>query len=235
MDLMNAAPFTKKPGSREQLFTEVEKEKLLPLPTKHFVLYERKTATVAPDFHIQYDKSFYSVPCKYIRCNVQVKATASEIIIIHSEKGVLATHKRSLYPGQKITDPNHLPINAREYSSWNRETFLSRASAIGPYTNEIITIILASRAFEVQSFRSCLGVLNLVRPHGPQLLEQACEQAIVLNIRSRKGIKAIILALVSEQEQQAADSLPVAREQPEVLDNFYCCHEVSKQEDPYEY
>jgi hypothetical protein len=69
MDKLNAAPFTKKPGSREELFLTMEQKSLSPLPSVRFAYYERKQATVAPDFHVQFDRSFYSVPCKFIRYN----------------------------------------------------------------------------------------------------------------------------------------------------------------------
>lgn len=81
MDAMNAAPFTKKPGSRLALFSQVERPKLSPLPPVPYQFYERIKATVAPDIHIEFDKSWYSVPWKHLRHKVLVKATASRVSI----------------------------------------------------------------------------------------------------------------------------------------------------------
>ena len=89
---------------------------LSPLPPLAFQYYERKMATVAPDFHIEFDKRWYSVSWNYVRRKVLVKATAS-IVLVFDEQGIkIARHKRSLYHGQKSTNPDHLPANIREVS-----------------------------------------------------------------------------------------------------------------------
>lgn len=228
MDALNAGPFTKKPGSRLELFTAAEQEALLPLPKLPFVLYKRKSATVAPDFHIQFDKSFYSVPYKYIRCNVLVKASAHEVIIEHPKKGIIASHKRANQAGSRITNPEHVPERARVYSSWNSDTFLTAASRIGENTGKMITMVLASREYEVQTYRTCVGVLNLGKKFGDTLLEQACGQALEMNIRSYKGIKSLLTAL--QEEQQDTHMTAVSEEivgDDDNLDEYYCCHTSS--------
>ncbi len=48
--------------SRRQLFDEIEREALAPLPERPFEYAEWKTAKVHPDYHVEVDKTFYSVP-----------------------------------------------------------------------------------------------------------------------------------------------------------------------------
>jgi len=233
MDALNAGKFAKKPGSRAILFEEVEKHKLLPLPEDPFIFYQQKAATVAPDFHIQFDKSFYSVPYNFIRCNVLVKATAFEIKVIEENKGLIATHSRSLHPGMRITNPNHLPERARAYSSWSRETFLNQASLIGNNTYEIITHILNSREFEVQTYRSCVGVLSLRKKYGDSLLEEACKRALDIGVFSRKGIRTILTVLNDELEAAESNSVDTPQDDENTLSQFYCCHDTSVEEVGY--
>lgn len=221
MDAMNAAPFTKKPGSRLSLFTQVERPKLSPLPPVPYQFYERIKATVAPDIHIEFDKSWYSVPWKHLRHKVQVKATATEVSIFDEEgTKLLASHTRSLHPGGKSTDPDHLPANIREVSSWNGTTFRRRAAAIGPSMAQIVERILASRDYEVQSYRTCLGVLNLAKNCHTSLLEAACARALELDIRSRKGIRALLSGIESERSD-----IPETVPDDETLDKYFCCHD----------
>jgi len=223
MDALNAGPFTKKPGSRSSLFEEVEKQHLSPLPSLAFQYYERKMATVAPDFHIEFDKSWYSVSWNYVRQKVLVKATASTVLVFDEQGIEIARHTRSLYPGQKSTNPDHLPANIREVSNWNSATFRRRAASIGPSTEAVIERILASREYEVQSYRTCLGVLNLVKNVDKDALEQACVRAVELGIRSRKGIKAILSAM--EMETEDTRTVTPRGERDDDLQRFYCCHE----------
>jgi hypothetical protein len=225
MDLLNAAPFTKKPGSREELFLTIEQKNLSPLPSVQFAYYERKQATVAPDFHVQFDRIFYSVPCKYIRYNVMIKATSKTVSVFTKDGTCIASHPRSIHPGQKLTHPDHLPVNMKEYSSWNRETFLSRTASIGPMTQEIVTRILASREFEVQAYLSCVGVLSLAGKYGKSILEQACGQALEIGIYSQKGSKTIINAIDLAMQEDPAEMQEDQHASDGALDQFYCCHD----------
>jgi len=236
MDLLNAHPFTKKPGSRQDFFLTREKKALLPLPPTRFTLFERKTATVAPDCYIQFNKSFYSVPYKMIGNNVTVKASSDKVIIVHPKKGIIATHARSTHPGQRMTLPEHLPKYASEYSSWNGASFRRQAAVIGPQTLAIIEQTLISREYEVQSYRSCVGILQLQKKYGSKLLESACMQALDIGIRSRKGIKSLLTMMIAE-----ADPHPEIQVDPLLVDElepYYYTHSETKtntpQEDPHD-
>jgi hypothetical protein len=52
--------------SRRQLFEEIERPVLAPLPGVPFEYAEWKSAKVHPDYHIEVDKTFYSVPHQLI-------------------------------------------------------------------------------------------------------------------------------------------------------------------------
>ena len=195
MDFFNNHQFQKKPGSRESMFLEMEKQHLSPLPSIRFEFAERREATVAPDFHVSYDYCLYSVPHKLVGKKLLVRATATSVRIF-SKEGMVAIHERGIHKGQRITNPEHLPESYREYASWSGASFRYRAKAIGDKTFHLIDAILKSYEFEVQAFRRCVGILNLAKKHSPAMLEQACSIAAEDGRSSYKYIKNLLDSMV---------------------------------------
>jgi hypothetical protein len=55
---------------------------------------------------------------------------------------------------------------------------ISRASAIGPDTAMLTTLILEGRPHREQGFRACLGILRLARHYGSERLEAASTRGL---------------------------------------------------------
>jgi hypothetical protein len=200
MDFFNSHPFQKKSGSRQSMFLEIEKQHLSPLPPIRFEFTERKEATVAPDFHLSYDRCMYSVPYKLVGKKLLVRATPATIrIFFHDE--LVATHERAIHKGQKITNPEHLPESYREYASWSGASFRYRAKSIGENTFRFIDGVLKSCEFEVQAFRRCVGILNLAKKHSPDMLERACSLAVEDGHSSYKYIKNLLDSMALEPNE----------------------------------
>jgi len=94
----------------------------------------------------------------------------------------------------------------------------------------MITHILSSREFEVQTYSSCVGVLNLRRKYGDTFLEEACKKALEIGIHSRKGIKTILTVLNDELGTTEYDSSHASQADENVLNQFYCCHDACSKE-----
>lgn len=62
LEELNNRPMRHIGKSRRQLFEEIERHALAPLPGAPFEYAEWKTARVHPDYHVEVDKTFYSVP-----------------------------------------------------------------------------------------------------------------------------------------------------------------------------
>ena len=62
LEKLNQRPFRKRPGSRATLFSELDRPALMPLPCERFQLHHWAQARVNIDYHIQFDRHFYSVP-----------------------------------------------------------------------------------------------------------------------------------------------------------------------------
>ncbi len=223
MDQLNATEFTKKDGSRTLLFTEIEKKELLPLPVKPFELFERNTATVALDYHIQFAKAFYSVPPKYIKEKVLVKASPEKVFIYEARGGeLIAEHPRCRFKGQRSTDALHVHDRHTDYLLWSGDYFLDRGRRIGPFTQKMINRILTSREFEVQTYRACAGVLNIAKRYGNSCLESACEKALQSDFYSYKAVNTIAKTLNQASEHIQLD--PVKEKDESYLNNLYCVH-----------
>jgi transposase len=173
----NRKPFQKKPGSRESAFSE-ELPFLIPLPPKPFELSSWKIATVQLNYHIATDKMNYSVPYEYIKYKVDVRLTQNVVEIFYQGRRI-ASHKRlSGHPGQYSTVLEHMPEKHRQYTQWNAERFIRWACDIGPYTEQTVKAVIASRKVEQQSYKTCIALLKLADTYSAVRLEGACEKAL---------------------------------------------------------
>jgi transposase len=86
LEELNDRPMRHVGKSRRQLFEEIEREALAPLPSEPFEYAEWKTAKVHPDYHVEVDKTFYSVPHRLIgrRMDVRLTYRAVEIFQDHT-------------------------------------------------------------------------------------------------------------------------------------------------------
>jgi hypothetical protein len=129
---------------------------------------------------------------------------SGQISLIFSQTGeLLREGERAKYKGQWITDPEHLPKDYRGYAEWNGTYFVQKALAVGPKTTDVIRHDLQSRAYEVQTYRQCIGILNFAKKYNKQTLEECCRQALELNRVTYTFIKNSIPAVAAEMMTDA--------------------------------
>ena len=177
---INARPFQKREDSRLVVFERDEKPLLVPLPPIGFELADLRKAKVGPNYHVQVDRNFYSVPARLIGESLDVRVTSS---IVEAFDGVerVASHPRFKgVRGRYSTLPAHMPAShASRLVDWSPERFEQWASTVGPNTQAAILAILGSRKIVEQSYRSCLGVMSLAkRAGGMARLEDTCGRAL---------------------------------------------------------
>jgi transposase len=180
--------------SRRQLFEEIDQPELRPLPGKPYEFAFWKTAKVSIDYHVAFEKHFYSVPHALIQQQVEIKATERMVEIFHKGKQV-AIHPRSHAQGRFSTLKEHMPPNHRFVAGQDTHWLLKQAEAIGPHTAQYLNSLLQARTFPEQAYRSCLGVLSLARKFPHDLVETACERVSQAHLRSYKDLKAELEAL----------------------------------------
>lgn len=202
---LNAKPFRKLPGSRLSLFTSIDQPVLKPLPSQAFEFAEFKRARVNIDYHVELDGHFYSVPHALVRCEVELRYTASTVEILHRGQRV-ASHLRSAWRGRQTTVAAHMPEAHRAQQEWTPERLTRWAASVGPGTAACVTAILAARAHPEQGFRACLGVLRLADRYGPERLEAACARAVALSACRYKTVESILRRRLDPHPDTPAES-----------------------------
>ena len=147
--------------SRNQRF-ETEITALQPVPFFKFEIPETRDAKVHPDCHIQFGKSFYSVPWQWVSKTVRVVANADRVQVFDPltlER--IALHSRSKNFGERKTDALHWPSEKREHCDFTLERASNDAQKIGVKTSEMFTF-LASLSHPLQYLRRMQGWLRAV-------------------------------------------------------------------------
>ena len=188
---LNERPFRKLPGSRRELYEQLDRPALRPLPARPYTFATWKKARVNIDYHIELDRHYYSVPYQLVKTEVEARLTAQTVEVFHRGKRV-ASHRRSRERGRHTTVAAHMPRPHREYAEWTPRRLVAWAGKTGPATAELIEHILGQRPHPQQGFRSCLGILRLGKRHGEARLEAACRRALHIGSARYKSIESIL-------------------------------------------
>lgn len=187
----NLRKFQKLETTRKELFENLDRPALKPLPEKPYEYAEWKKATVNLDYHIEVDHHYYSVPYQLTREQVEVRITLTTIEVLFKNRRV-ASHARSYRKGAFTTLKEHMPKAHQQYLEWTPSRIIRWAAQIGPHTEELITQILERKPHPQQGFRSCLGIIRLGKLYSQERLEAACAYAISIQGFSYKSVQSIL-------------------------------------------
>lgn len=202
---LNERPFEKLPGSRRSLFEQIEKDKLIALPSKQYVYQHIRFARVHIDYHIEYDKHYYSVPHILVGQQVEVRACATMISVFAGGKRI-ACHARSHCKTSHTTLTEHMPQTHRHQASWSSKRFASWAKDIGPCTACVVDTMLTKKRHLQQSFRSVLALFSLVKQFDRVRLENACKRALAIGSPTRTSVHSILKKGRDGVESQSSDA-----------------------------
>ena len=177
LEKLNGKQFQKLDVSRRELFEQVDRPAMRPLPVKRYEYGEWRKAKVNIDYHIEAERSYYSVPYGLIHKTLDVRLTAATVEIWHEGRRV-ASHLRIYQKGRHQTQEAHRPPSHKKYLEWTPERILAWGRKTGPATEALMSKVMASRRHPEQGFRSCLGILRLAQRYDPQRLERACQRAL---------------------------------------------------------
>jgi transposase len=140
------------------------------------------------------------------------------VIRLHPETGRLpgipgeriAVHIRSSGNGKHTTIADHMLSSHRRYADWTIGRIRRNAVLVGPVTTALCDLILDQRPHPEQGFRSCLGILRLVRPFGVARLEAAATRAIEIGALTSGSVRSILDHKVDRHAaHQPAEGAPI--------------------------
>jgi transposase len=199
---LNARPMRRLGVSRHDLFLELDRPVLKPLPAEIYEYAEWRPRRVGLDYHVDIDGHYYSVPYRFIRDEVDARITARTVELFRKGERI-AVHLRGVGRGRHTTLPEHMPSSHRRHAEWTIERIERTAAAIGPNTAKLTSVILESRPHPEQGYRACLGILRLARQFGAERLEAACDRGLDIGARSYGSIQSILKNGLDRQPRPA--------------------------------
>jgi transposase len=196
--------------SRAELLETIERPALKALPTTPYQYAEWKKCRVAPDYHVEVDQHYYSVPSRLIREVVEARLTDTTVEIFHRGSRI-ASHARSHLRNRHTTVPEHMPSAHRRYAEWTPARMMRHAASIGPATVALVEAIMRAKPHPEQGFRACLGILRLARSYGAARLEAACRRGNDIGATTYGSIASILKTGLDRayQREPAPDTPPI--------------------------
>ena len=191
LPILSARPLQKLGVSRRELFEQLDRPVLRPLPAQRYEIGHWKGCTVHIDYHVEIEKNYYSVPYTLIHAKVEARFTDTTVEIFHNNIRV-ASHRRLPGKGQHVTTAAHRPPSHREYAEWTPARILEWAGETGSCTREVVAHLLKARPHPELAYRSCLGLIRLGNQYGSDRLEAASRRALQIHSRSYQTVKNIL-------------------------------------------
>jgi transposase len=179
--------------SRRQLFEEIERAALMPLPALRYELKKQLFATVAKNGHAALgpDKHYYSVPYRFIGKKVKLLYSRHTVEIYYNYERI-ALHRRSKSPYQYTTEKEHLASTHRFVSEWTPDRFADWAGSIHEDVRLYVLKVLDRKQHPEQAYKSCMGILGFAKKVGHERLIKACQRALGYGAYNYKTIQKIL-------------------------------------------
>lgn len=176
-------------ASRAELFPELDKPKLTKLLDQAYAFARWKRCRVGPDYHIKIDGHWYSAPYRLIRELVDARIDGRTVEIFHNGRRI-ASHARAPNRRGHTTVTDHMPSAHRRYGRWTPAGVIAAGERIGPPTAAFFQAVIAAPPHPEQGFRTCLGILSLVKSYGAERVDAACRRGILIKARSVASIRS---------------------------------------------
>ncbi|NIO72639.1 MAG: IS21 family transposase [Anaerolineae bacterium] len=181
-----------------EVFQKEELAHLKPLAQESFECPVWKECSVHPDHHVVFDRSYYSVPTRFIGSKVWVRA-ARVLVKIFLDGQLIKTHFRAQKPGTWVTDTSDYPPQKLAYLMSTPSYCRNKAAEIGPHTKALICEILSQHA--MRNLRKAQAILRLAEKYGNQRMEAASERSLFFGNLHYRAIKRILENGLDEQPQ----------------------------------
>lgn len=208
--------FQRKQASRRELYQSLDRGYLKPLPTSRYQLKDYTRAKVQKMGYVYFspDKTYYSVPYRYIGCQTHIHYTEHLVEVYYNHQRI-ASHHRNPVKGAYITNKDHLCSTHKAYSEWSPEYFQKAATRHGEAVVDFIKGLFANADYPEINYKRAQGVLSMGKSYGSDRLNKACKRACDLGEYRYTLIKNILRnkqeewELDVEQLENQASHIPV--------------------------
>ncbi|MEE3451120.1 MAG: IS21 family transposase [Acutalibacteraceae bacterium] len=115
LEVINTAPFQKRPGNRREAYLAEEKEYMMPLPKQPYEPSVWKQQTVGNDYLVSDGINKYSVPFDLIGEQVQIRVT-KDLVEVYFKGSRITSHKRlDKFSVKPVVKEEHMPDHHRAY------------------------------------------------------------------------------------------------------------------------
>lgn len=206
--------FQRKQASRKELFQSVERSYLKHLPTQRYEIKDYKRAKVQKIGYVYFspDKSYYSVPYRYIGKTTMIHYTKSTVEVYYNHERI-SIHRRNLSMGIYNTNKDHLSSTHKAYTDWSPSYFKKMAAKHG---NDVVTIIdkvVTDCDYPETAYKRAMGIIQLYRTYGSERLNDACRRALHVGTASYRHISNMLKnnmdkEILCEEEQLTIPHIP---------------------------
>lgn len=172
-----------------EVFISEEKDKLKELPSERFELPLWKEAKVHPDHHIVFDKSYYSLPTRYVGKKVWARGGFNTVQIFH-EGELIKMHQRAYRPGTWRTDESDYPPEKSRYLMKSKPWYQAEALKHGSHVCRLVTAILTEHAY--RNIRKIQTLLRLADKHGSEAMNLTSKRCLFYEDYRMSTIKRIL-------------------------------------------
>ena len=214
LDDLNSRPFRALPGNRQEAFKTLDQPALKALPKHPYEYVEIRRCRVNIDYHIEFQRHYYSVPHQYVGEQVDLHA-GERLVQIYFRQQLITSHPRSHQYGI-TTEPGHMPTRHQKQQQWTPGRLKSWARDIGPDTLVWVSGRMDEREHPEQAYRVCLGLLNLSKAYPAERLNASCR------IANREGLDRLkhIKAILRSNRDKLPEQLPLHTELPQHHENI---------------
>jgi hypothetical protein len=163
-----------------EVFESIEKPAMLAAPDAPFdVPTWVLKAKVHPDHHIQVAHALYSVPNRYLRKHVRVRADKTQVKIYFGTE-LIKIHPRQ-QPGGRSTDPSDYPADKAVYALRDVDTLLAKSKEKGAHIG-IYAGRLLGGPLPWTRMRQAYALLGLCQKYGDGRVEAVCQSALAFDV-----------------------------------------------------
>ena len=163
-----------------EVFEATEKATMLPAPDG---LYDvpawLEKVKVHPDHHIQVLQALYSVPTRYLRQHVRVRADR-KVVKIYFGTELIKMHERQP-PGGRATDPADYPADKSIYALRDVDALRAKAKERGTHVG-IYADRLLGGPLPWTKMRQAYALLSLCEKYGVGRVEAMCQSALAFDV-----------------------------------------------------